>query len=73
MRCVILLALPKKKHKIVILYITVANINPWYYTKRDNIHLVALIFEKDVKKFSFNTILERVITDIKILETKVWK
>ena len=58
------------KHKILAVYMTVANINHWFYTKPDNIHLVALAFNRDVKNFGFDQILAPFIRDLKILETK---
>lgn len=58
------------KHKVVAVYMYLANVNSWYYTKPDNIHLVALAFNRDVKKFGFGRILAPFLRDIKILETK---
>ena len=48
----------RKKHEVVAIYFTVANVNPWFYTKPDNIHLVCLVYERDVKEFVLNLILK---------------
>ena len=62
------LVLSEKKHKVVGIYMTVANINPRFYCRPDNVHLVALVYERHVKQFGFNKILEPLVAEIKVLE-----
>lgn len=59
----------RKKHKILGIYMTLANFNPWQRSKVDQIQLVALCYEKDVNVFGFPQIFKTIIDDIKILET----
>lgn len=59
----------KLKHKILAIYMTLGNLPPWLRTKVEHINLVALIYEKQVKDFSFDKCLNRILTDLKTLET----
>lgn len=45
----------KKKHKIVGIYMTFANLPAWHRSQVEEIQLVALIYEKDLKKMDFRT------------------
>lgn len=58
----------RKKYKIVGIYMTLANLFPWHRTQTEHISLVALCFEKDLKKYGFSKILEKFIRDISYLE-----
>lgn len=60
----------KKKHKILGIYMTVANLNPWQRSKVDQIQLVALCYERDIKHFGFTKIFKVIVEDIKYLEIK---
>lgn len=57
----------RKKYKVTGVYMTLANINPWQRSKVDQIQLVALCFEKDIKTYGFFEILQPIISDINIL------
>lgn len=59
----------RKKYKINGIYMTIANINPWHRSKVDQIQLVALCFEKDIKTYGFFEIFKPIVADINILET----
>lgn len=41
----------RKKHKILGVYMTIANLPPWLRTSVDHIQLIALIYDKDIKKW----------------------
>lgn len=57
-------------HKVVGIYLTLANLPPYSRSKVDQIQLVALVLERDVKEFGFSKIFETIIRDINILETE---
>lgn len=57
------------KYKIIRIYMTLANLFPWKRCQIDQIQLVGLCFEHHVKNFGFDTILESLINDLKMLET----
>lgn len=61
----------RKKHKIVGIYMTFANLPPWHRSKVEQIQLVALVYEKDIKVFGFSEIMKVIINDIKKLESAV--
>lgn len=58
----------RKKHKIVGIYMVLGNLYPWFRSKLDNIQLVALCYDRDIKNFGFQEILKPIISDIKDLE-----
>lgn len=60
----------KKKHKIIGIYMTFANLPAWHRCQVDEIQLVALVYERDVKKNGFSNVLKVITDDIKILETQ---
>lgn len=60
----------KNKYKIIGIYMTLANLSPWNRTQVEQIQLVGLCFEKDVKKFGFSQVLKQIIVDLKKLESK---
>jgi len=60
----------RKKHKVLGMYMTIANLPPWLRTSVDHIQLVALIYDKDVKKYGFNNVFKVMVEDLKILETE---
>lgn len=49
---------------------TIANLPPWLRTNVDHIQLVALMYDKDVKKYGFNNAFKVIVEDLKILETE---
>lgn len=48
---------------------TLANLFPWQRCQVDQIQLVCLCNENDVKRFGFSEILKPIVSDIKLLET----
>jgi len=44
----------RKKHKVVEVYMTIANLLRWLRTSIHYIQLVTLIYNKDIKKYGFN-------------------
>ena len=44
------------------------NLDLAYYSKTDNHYTVAFMFEKDVKKFGFNTVMKTIVDNIKHLD-----
>lgn len=59
----------KNKHKLLGIYMTLGNLSPWHRSKVDSIQLVALCFERIIKKYSFDKVFRRIVDDLKILET----
>lgn len=60
----------RKKHKIIGIYMTVGNLSPWHRSRVDQILLVALIYEHQVRTYTFAKILNNIIQDVKRLETE---
>lgn len=58
----------KKKHKIVGIYLTVANIPAWQRVKINQINLVALMYEKDLKRLGASELFNIIIQDLKKIE-----
>ncbi|KAL6491486.1 hypothetical protein MHYP_G00018310 [Metynnis hypsauchen] len=62
---------PKKGlHKLGAIYFTLRNFNPIFNSSLINIHLCALFHSQDIKRYSFNLILEPLVNDLKLLETE---
>lgn len=59
----------RKLYKVVGIYMTLGNIQPWHRSKVDNIQLVALCLERDIKKYGFGKIVDILIKDLNDLET----
>lgn len=57
-------------HKIGALYFVLRNLPPNFNSAVMNIHLVALFHSEDVKKYSFDPILQPLIDDIRTLESQ---
>ncbi|KYM97806.1 hypothetical protein ALC62_11501, partial [Cyphomyrmex costatus] len=57
-------------HKIGGFYFSICNLPPHFNSNLNNIHLLALYYNKDTKNFGINTILEIIVKDVKILETE---
>jgi len=45
---------------------TIANLSPWLRTSIDHIQLIALIYDKDIKKYNFNNASKVIVEDLKI-------
>lgn len=58
----------KKKHKIVEVYMTIANILAWQRCQVNHIQLICLVYEKDIKNVALKKILEHFLNDVQILE-----
>lgn len=58
----------KSKHKLVGVYMTLANLYPQSRSKISHIQLVQLVKEKSMKKFGANKVFARLIMDLKQLE-----
>lgn len=58
----------RKKHKVVGVYMNLANLHPWHRSRVEQIQLVALFYEKDIKSYGMCKIFEPIIRDLKILE-----
>lgn len=56
-------------HKVCALYFVLRNLPPNFNFAVMNFHLVALFHSEDVKKYSFDPILQPLIDDIKTLES----
>ncbi|XP_032433923.1 uncharacterized protein LOC116729460 isoform X1 [Xiphophorus hellerii] len=62
---------PKKGlHKLGAIYFTLRNFSPIFNSSLLNIHLCALFHAQDIKRYSFNLILEPLVNDLKVLETE---
>lgn len=57
-------------HKLGAIYFTLRNFPPKYNSCLTNIHLCMLFHAQNVKKYGFSAILEPLVSDLKILETK---
>ena len=57
-------------HKLGAIYFTLRNFPPIFNSSLINIHLGALFHAQDIKRYSFNLILEPLINDLKVLETE---
>lgn len=57
-------------HKLGAIYFTLRNFPPIFNASLINIHLCALFHAQDIKRYSFNLILEPLINDLKVLETE---
>lgn len=60
----------KGVHKLGAMYFTLRNFPPVLNSSLVNIHLCALFHSQDIKRYGFNTILEPIVHDLKILETE---
>ncbi len=58
-------------HKLALFYMTILNIPRHENSHLQNIHLVATAYTTDVKKYGFNKILEKIVSDLQKLETGV--
>lgn len=58
----------KKKHKIVGVYFTLANFEPFYQSSVDHLQLLFLCTEQDFKYFGQEKLFSRMLSDIKELE-----
>lgn len=58
----------KIKHKMIGVYMIIKNMPHFFRSKTDQIQLVLLCYESNVKSFGFAKIFERVLSDIKVLE-----
>lgn len=56
-------------HKLGGIYFTLRNFPPKLNSSLINIHLVALLHAQDIKSYGFDTILEPIVNDLKVLET----
>ena len=59
----------KGVHKLLGIYFTLRNFRPKLNSSLDNIHLCALFHAQDIKTCGFDTILQPIISDLKVLET----
>ena len=57
-------------YKLGGMYFTLRNFPPKYNSSLENIHLCALFHAQDIKTYGFNSILEPLVKDIKLLETQ---
>ena len=60
----------KKKFKIVAVYMVLVNLPPHLRTKTENIQLVLLCLDTYVTQFGWDKVLEKLIKDVKELETQ---
>jgi len=49
---------------------TIANLSPWLRISIDHIQLIALIYDKDIKKYNFNNASKVIVEDLKIFKMK---
>nr|XP_055051346.1 uncharacterized protein LOC129437202 isoform X1 [Misgurnus anguillicaudatus] len=62
---------PKKGvHKLGAIYFTLRNFPPIFNSSLVNIHLCALFHAQDIRRYGFNSILEPLVNDLKVLEIK---
>lgn len=59
-----------KKHKICAMYWTLGNIPPKFNSKLYTIQLLLLSKSTHIKKYGFHRVLEKMVNDIKILESQ---
>ncbi|KAL3989131.1 hypothetical protein ACER0C_013449 [Sarotherodon galilaeus] len=57
-------------HKLGAIYFTLRNFPPIFNSLLVNIHLCALFHAQDSKRYGFNSILEPLVNDLKVLETE---
>lgn len=57
-------------HKLGALYFVLRNFPDSLNSQLNNIHLLALFYSEDAKKYGYQLIFDHIIPDIKILETK---
>ncbi|XP_051741574.1 uncharacterized protein LOC127508052 isoform X1 [Ctenopharyngodon idella] len=57
-------------HKLGGIYFTLRNFPPQFNSSLANIHLCALFHAQDIKTYGFDAILEPIVNDIKVLETR---
>lgn len=55
-------------HKLCAFYFTLRNFPPVFNSSLVNIHLCALFHTQDIKRYGFNSIIERLVNDLKVLE-----
>lgn len=60
----------RSKYKVVGIYMTVANMYPWHRFKVDDIKLVALCYESQIKRYGFDSIFNTIVSDLKRLENE---
>lgn len=60
----------RKKHKIIGVYFTLANLHPSYRSNVDNIQLVLLCWETNLKSFGHDKIFGPLRDDLKLLESE---
>lgn len=58
----------KRKHKIVGVYFTLANFEPFYRSSVDNLQLLLLCPERDFKYFAQDKVFARMLSDMRELE-----
>jgi hypothetical protein len=56
-------------YTITAFYFTILNLGPEQNSKLGNVFLLALAFSIDIRSYGMNTILNRIVKDIKVLET----
>ncbi|XP_050988379.1 uncharacterized protein LOC127179124 [Labeo rohita] len=56
-------------HKLGGIYFTLRNFPPQFNSSLANIHLCALFHSQDIKTYGFDSILEPIVNDIKVLES----
>ncbi|KAK6316931.1 hypothetical protein J4Q44_G00123310 [Coregonus suidteri] len=61
----------KSIHKLGGIYFTLRHFPPKFNSILVNIHLCALIHTQDLKTYGFDSILEPIVSDLKVLETEV--
>lgn len=59
----------KGKFKVVGVYMILGNLPPYLRSKTNNARLVLLCLEKDLKRFVWDIFLEKLVQDLKTLET----
>lgn len=57
-------------HKVLAIYLTILNLGHSNNSLLKNIHLVALCHNADVKQYGYDSILEPIVNDLKILESE---
>ena len=57
-------------HKTSAIYFIIRNLPPFLNSKLKNIHLLSLLYAPDIKKYGYSTILSKLVSDLKFLETE---
>lgn len=57
-------------HKLGALYFILRNFPDSFNSQLNNIHMLALFYSEDAKKYGYSSIFNHIIADLKILETK---